>query len=238
MTAMAATAATAVASKDALKAAVCRAIDARRDEIVALAEAIRVAPELGFKESRTSGLVAERFRALEIPHEQGLALTGVKGRLKGGGSAGGNGRRPSVALMGELDAFLCREHPDAVPDTGAVHACGHHAQVAAMLGAALGLVGSDALAHLAGDVVLMAVPAEEYVEIEERLRMREAGQIEFLVGKTELLRLGAFDDVEATLRHSLARLRSSPELPAREAVRGFVFDPETGALREVEAEAG
>jgi carbonic anhydrase len=48
-------------------------------------------------------------------------------------------------------------------------------------------------------------------------------------------RLGAFDDVEATLRRGLARLRSSPELPARDHVRGFVFDPETGALREVKA---
>jgi carbonic anhydrase len=47
-------------------------------------------------------------------------------------------------------------------------------------------------------------------------------------------RLGAFDDVEATLRHGLARLRSSLELPAREHIRGFVFDPESGALREVE----
>ncbi|MCW3019894.1 MAG: carbonic anhydrase [Solirubrobacterales bacterium] len=48
-------------------------------------------------------------------------------------------------------------------------------------------------------------------------------------------RLGAFDDVERTLRHSLLRLRSSRELPAREHIRGFVFDPETGALREVSA---
>jgi carbonic anhydrase len=48
-------------------------------------------------------------------------------------------------------------------------------------------------------------------------------------------RLGAFDDVEATLRTSLSRLRSSPELPARDHIRGFVFNPETGALREVEA---
>jgi carbonic anhydrase len=47
-------------------------------------------------------------------------------------------------------------------------------------------------------------------------------------------RLGAFDDVDATLRHSLMRLRSSPELPARNRIRGFVFDPETGVLREVE----
>jgi carbonic anhydrase len=48
-------------------------------------------------------------------------------------------------------------------------------------------------------------------------------------------RLGAFDDVEATLRHSLLRLRSSPELIARDHIRGFIFDPEDGTLREVRA---
>ena len=46
-------------------------------------------------------------------------------------------------------------------------------------------------------------------------------------------RLGAFDDVEKTLGHSLNRLRTSPELTHRDHIRGFVFDPETGALREV-----
>jgi carbonic anhydrase len=46
--------------------------------------------------------------------------------------------------------------------------------------------------------------------------------------------LGAFDDLEATLRSSLARLRTSRELPARDHIRGFVFDPEDGTLREVE----
>ncbi|HTA13275.1 MAG TPA: carbonic anhydrase [Solirubrobacteraceae bacterium] len=51
-------------------------------------------------------------------------------------------------------------------------------------------------------------------------------------------RLGAFDDVDAALRSGLARLRSSPELPVRDHIRGFVFDPETGALREVEAVLG
>jgi carbonic anhydrase len=47
-------------------------------------------------------------------------------------------------------------------------------------------------------------------------------------------RLGAFDDVDATLHHSLIRLRSSRELIAHDHVRGFIFDPETGALREVD----
>jgi carbonic anhydrase len=47
-------------------------------------------------------------------------------------------------------------------------------------------------------------------------------------------RLGAFDDVEDTLCHSLERLRNSKELQARDHIRGFVFDPEDGSLREVD----
>jgi len=45
--------------------------------------------------------------------------------------------------------------------------------------------------------------------------------------------LGGFDDLEATLRDGMERLRASEELTARDNVRGFVFDPETGALREL-----
>jgi carbonic anhydrase len=46
-------------------------------------------------------------------------------------------------------------------------------------------------------------------------------------------RLGGFDNLEAALHDGLMRLRSAPELPARDQVRGFIFDPETGGLREV-----
>lgn len=46
--------------------------------------------------------------------------------------------------------------------------------------------------------------------------------------------LGAFDDLEATLHDGLARLRSSPALAHRDRIRGFVFDPETGRLRQVD----
>ncbi len=54
-------------------------------------------------------------------------------------------------------------------------------------------------------------------------------------GANPTWRLGAFSDLDDALRGGLARLRASPELPAREHIRGFVFDPETGALREVDA---
>src|SRR5437660_6439436 len=60
--------------------------------------------------------------------------------------------------------------------------------------------------ELTGRVALMAVPAEEYVELEERLAFREQGQLEFLGGKAEMVRLGAFDDVDiAMMVHTTAR---------------------------------
>jgi carbonic anhydrase len=45
-------------------------------------------------------------------------------------------------------------------------------------------------------------------------------------------RMGGFADVEQALREGLLRLRQSPELPHREHISGFVFDPETGRLRK------
>ena len=51
-------------------------------------------------------------------------------------------------------------------------------------------------------------------------------------GATPSWRMGGFADVEQALRESLLRLRQSPELPHREHISGFVFDPETGRLRK------
>jgi len=47
-------------------------------------------------------------------------------------------------------------------------------------------------------------------------------------------RMGAFSDIDATLRSTLQRLRTAPELKEHDDIRGFVFDPEDGSLREVE----
>jgi metal-dependent amidase/aminoacylase/carboxypeptidase family protein len=68
-----------------------------------------------------------------------------------------------------------------------------------MLGVATGLVTSGVLDELAGSVTFFAVPAEEYVELEERLELRRQGKTEFLGGKSELVKLGAFDDVDMAL---------------------------------------
>jgi len=122
-----------------------------------------------------------------------LALTGVKGKLIGGGKG------PTIAIIGELDAILVPDHPNANPATGAVHACGHNCQIAAMLGAGMGLLNSGVMEKLQGNVSLFAVPAEEYIELGFRMKLREEGKIEFLAGKQELIRLGHFDDIDMAM---------------------------------------
>ena len=159
-----------------------------------LAQQVLANPEAGFREVKTAQLVAEKFQEMGIQHESGLALTGLKGRIKGGAGPG-----PSVAVIGELDSLVVTEHPNADPDTGAAHACGHHCQIGMMLGATMGLLTPEVMAHLSGEVVPFAVPAEEFIEVEQRLEMRNEGKLEFLGGKQELIRLGKFDDVDIAM---------------------------------------
>ena len=187
---------------DDLKGRVCAAIEWRAGELTAFAEAVATRPELGFFEVETAGRFSRALEAMGLRHETGLALTGVRAVLEGAAPG------PTVAVLGELDALPVRGHPRADPATGAAHACGHNAQLAMVLGVAHGLVDSGALARLAGRVVLLAVPAEEYVELERRLALRDEGKIEFLSGKAELLRVGAFDDVDlAMMVHTTSQER-------------------------------
>ncbi|HHY92048.1 MAG TPA: amidohydrolase, partial [Firmicutes bacterium] len=192
-----------------LKAAVCNQIAGARNEIVALAEDIFAHPELGFKETRTADRVAGKLAELGLEVERGLALTGVRAL------APGREHKARVAILGELDAVVSPQHPQADPHTGAAHACGHHGQLAAMLGAAIGLVRSGIIKELGGDVVLMAVPAEEFVELAYRRRLMEQGKIEFFGGKQELIKAGAFDDLDAVLM-----VHAEAQTPERKAFVG------------------
>ena len=180
-----------MSSKEELKRKACDAIERRKEEIIGVAKEVLDNPETGFNEGRTAALVATRFSELGIPYSENLALTGVKGWFLGGAGPG-----PRVAIIGELDSLLVSEHPHASPTTGAAHACGHNAQIGMMLGATIGLQTSEVMGELSGSVVPFAVPAEEFVQVEQRLALREAGKLEFLAGKQELIRLGEFDDVD------------------------------------------
>ncbi len=180
-------------SKEELKARIQAEIDSHADEIVRISKTILQNPEPGYREVKTSALVSSKLREMGVSFRDGIGLTGVKGELRGGSNG------PSVALMGELDSLIVRDHPHSDSATGAAHACGHHAQIGMLLGAATGLMSQETLASLSGRVVLMAVPAEEYIEIEYRDTLRRQGKIEFLGGKPEFIRLGEFDDVDIAM---------------------------------------
>ena len=120
-------------------------------------------------------------------------MTGVRGEITGGTSG------PTLAILGELDSLIVSEHPHADSDTGAAHACGHHCQIGMLYGAALALSQAGILPELSGRLIFMAVPAEEYIEIEYRDTLRRDGKIEFLGGKPELIKLGEFDDVNLAM---------------------------------------
>ena len=143
-------------------------IDEHREEIIALAKDIQSHPEPGFYEERTAAHVAAFLRGLGLRVHGGLARTGVRAEwMEQDG--------PNITIIGELDAIGCKSHPMADPVNGTAHACGHHAQIAAMIGAALALTNEEVQASLSGSVSFFAVPAEEYIDADKRVRLRKEG---------------------------------------------------------------
>lgn len=170
---------------------ILRLIDVHKDQIIAFAEDIAAHPEPGYEEFCTAGKTAEVLKNLGYKVTEHLARTGVKGTksIKEG---------PSLTVIGELDAIGCHSHPNANPVTGVAHACGHHAQMAAMIGCAIAMADPDVQKCLAGTVNFLAVPAEEYIDADKRARLKKEG-IEFCCGKSEMIHTGVFDDTDIAL---------------------------------------
>jgi len=174
-------------------------VDKHRQLILDAAEYLWKNPEVGFKEWKTHAYLAQQYEKLgyeltlvgDIPGFTAVADTGLPG--------------PTVAVFGEMDALRIPGHPDADPETGAVHACGHNAQSAALLGLAAALKEPGALDGLCGKVLLCAVPAEELIDLEDRWRMREQGILRYFGGKAEFLRRGLLDGADlAFMVHTAA----------------------------------
>jgi amidohydrolase len=180
-------------SIEELKRRVLKAIDERAEEIIGVGDAIWRQPELGYKEFKTAKLVESKYEEMGWEYKRGIAITGSKAYLKKPGP------RPALGIIGELDSVRCPDHPECDPITGAVHACGHNAQIAAMLGAGFGLSNSGVIDELEGNVVMVTVPAEEYLEIDYRNSLREKGQLEFLGGKQEFIHVGELADIDISL---------------------------------------
>lgn len=123
--------------------------------VISLRRAIHRRPELGFEEHETAAIVERELDDLGIEHRR-LARTGVAGIVRGA--------RPGhvCALRADMDALPIGERtglPFASEVEGKMHACGHDAHTAMLLGAARVLAAMRP--QLAGTVVLIFQPAEE-----------------------------------------------------------------------------
>ncbi len=173
-------------------------------------------PESGYKEWKTHKYLKEQFEKLgynniieagNIPGFYVDVETGKPG--------------PKIAVFGEMDSLIIPSHPECDKQTGAVHACGHNCQTAALLGVAAALNRKGALKGLSGSVRLIAVPAEEGIELEFRDSLIEKGIIKYRSGKQEFLYRGYLDGVDiAIMVHTSSDKKI--ELAGSKGSNGFI----------------
>jgi amidohydrolase len=187
-------------NKEEMKKNVDSTILAARDDILGLAGRLEGRPEGGFQEFQTMKELVARIEALGLSAEVGLARTGVRATVGPRGA-------PEIVLLADMDALPTRGAAD-----GIMHSCGHHAQMTAMMAVFEALCARGVPEEWGFRVSFVGAPAEEYTQLDFRRELRAKGEIKYLSGKQELIRLGVFDDVACVLKyHSMA------DSPARAA---------------------
>lgn len=154
--------------------ALCEKIE---PEVVAMRRALHAMPEASFCEKKTQARIAAYLKQAGIELKAGIAGTGVVGLIRGTGHrvprrpgrgkavAGDRGSKaglPTIALRADMDALNLTERTGlrfASKHPGYMHACGHDAHMAMLLGAGIVLKGLSK--DLPGNVRLIFQPAEE-----------------------------------------------------------------------------
>lgn len=194
-------------TKDQVKQRIIQEIDNSKDQIINFAKDIAENAETGYREIQTAKKVREIFSRLNLSFTDGHGITGVKASPISGRSSG-----PTIAVIGELDGLIVKDHPLADKVTNAVHACGHNCQLGSMFGVGLGLINAQANQYFNGNVVLFAVPAEETIENEFRIALIDSGKLGFISGKQELIRQGSFDDIDMAMLSHATSIPSEKDL--------------------------
>jgi amidohydrolase len=173
---------------------------ALQPELVRLRRDIHAHPELGFKEFRTAALVADTLQELGIKVQTGVGKTGVVGTL-------GSGNGPTIGIRADMDALPIIEKSD-IPyrsqNKGVMHACGHDAHTAILLGVAHLLKQSLAEDNWQGNVRLIFQPSEEAFD--------ESG----ISGATAMIDEGALEGLDAVIALHVASHRPSGEVALRD----------------------
>ncbi len=149
------------------------------DQIRSWRRTIHRYPELGFTETRTANLINATLLNLSIDTKTGVAKTGVVGTINGGDG-------PVVGLRADIDALPINEQNGTEFDStqpGIMHACGHDAHTAMLLGAATILKNLADQNRVPGSVRLLFQPSEEGQDDEGKsggMRMIEEGALQGL----------------------------------------------------------
>ena len=197
---------------------VLQAVEAYRDAILAAERHIWKNPEPGYREWKTHAYLKDKYEAL------GYTVTEA-GNIPGFWTDIDTGRPgPRVAVFGELDSLIVPSHPECDPETGAVHACGHHCQSAALLGVAAALKTPSVLDTLSGSVRLIAVPAEESIELGFRKELKKQGVIRYFCGKQEFMARGVLDDVDMAI---MVHTTNEPGLFCGDGANGCIIKEAT-----------
>jgi amidohydrolase len=212
-------------------AAIAEAIERIRPRVVAWRRDFHAHPELGNREARTAKIVADHLRALGFDEvREKVAHTGVVGVLKGGLDG------PVVALRADMDALPVTEEVD-VPfkstvrtdwngqSCGVMHACGHDAHTAILMGVAEALAGIRE--RIPGTVKFIFQPAEETPPIGEN------GGAKMMIeeGCLDAPRVGAIFGLHITSIQPTGMIgyRSGPLMASADDFRIFVRGTQTHA---------
>ncbi len=143
------------APREAFGHALMQALNAQADEFIAVRRDIHRHPEMGYKEHRTSDLVAEQLEKFGYTVTRGLGGTGVVGQLRRGSGS------KTLGLRADMDALPIEEAtglPWASCHVGIMHACGHDGHTAMLLAAARHIAAE---VQFSGTLNLIFQPAEE-----------------------------------------------------------------------------
>ncbi len=192
------------------------------DELSEVRRDIHRHPELAFQETRTAELVAKQLRALGYEVRTGVGVTGLIGEIS-------NGDGKTVAVRADMDALPIQEAND-VPyrsqADGIMHACGHDAHVACLLGAARLLAESaDAGRMPPGRIRLIFQPSEESTDSEN------------VGGAERMIADGAMEDVSAVIGLHVAADAPVGQVLFREGALMAGNDTLFGTIRGVNAHA-
>ncbi len=170
-----------------------QAVEKHKDMILETERHLWKNPEPGYREWKTHAYLKEKYEAFGYKLMEAGNIPGFYTDVDTGKPG------PFIAVFGEMDSLIIPSHPECDPETGAVHACGHHCQSAALLGLAAALKEPGVLDGLCGKIRLIAVPAEEGIEIEYRLDLKKEGIIKYMCGKPEFMRRGYLDGVDVAM---------------------------------------